>query len=93
MTAFTKDTQTDIGLLVTFIKHWARYQEKWIEAERGSIAEASFASDKHFYAARSYRICVKLGLNPVDTIGTPACQDAYEYDMRRMKEAEANNAA
>jgi len=79
--------------IVIFMMDWARQQDRWIASEPGSNEEAEAKEAKEFYASLAYRRCVKLGLNPVNIIGTPACQDANEYDRQIMKQVEAERAA
>ena len=93
MNTFTKAQQKNMSHVVTFMVAWSRHQAEWVAADVGSDAEAKAKEQKQFYASLSHRNCVKLGLNPVDIIGTPACQDANEYDRQIMKEVEAERAA
>lgn len=79
--------------IVVFMMDWARAQDRWIASEPGSDEDAKAKEDKELYASLAHRRCVKLGLNPVHVIGTPACQDANEYDRQIMKRAEAERAA
>jgi hypothetical protein len=72
---------------------WSRHQNAWLASPVGSYAEEKATEEKQFYASLAHRSCVNLGLNPVDIIGTPACQDANEYDRQIMKAVEAERAA
>ena len=93
MTTFTEDQQKHMSTIVTFMMAWMRHQDEWLAAPAGSDAEAKAAEQKQFYASLAHRRCIKLGANPIETIGTPACQDANEYDRQIMKAVEAERAA
>lgn len=85
--------ETKMKQIVTFMMEWTREQDRWIASDVGSGEEAKAKEAKEFYASLAYRRCVKLGLDPVNIIGTPACQDANEYDRQIMKQVEAERAA
>jgi len=93
MTTFTEEQQNHMSAIVTFMMVWMRAQDVWLAEPAGSDAEAKAVEDKQFYASIAYRRCVNLGLDPVHIIGTPACQDANEYDRQIMKAVEAERAA
>lgn len=93
MTTFTQDQQDHLSKIVTFMMTWSRHQNAWLASPVGSYAEEKATEEKQFYASLAHRSCVNLGLNPVDIIGTPACQDANEYDRQIMKAVEAERAA
>ena len=85
MTTFTEDQHKHMSGIVTFMMAWMRHQDEWLAAPAGSDAEAKAAGKKQFYASLAHRRCIKLGVKPIDTIGTPACFDANEYDRQIMK--------
>jgi hypothetical protein len=93
MTTFTEDQQKHMSAIVTFMMTWMRHQNVWLAAPAGSYAEEKAVEEKRFYASLAHRSCIKLGANPIETIGTPACQDANEYDRQIMKAVEAERAA
>ena len=93
MTTFTEDQQKHMSEIVTFMMTWKSHQDTWLASPSGSYAEEKATEEKQFYASLALRSCIKLGVNPVDIIGTPACQDANEYDRQIMKAVEAERAA
>lgn len=90
---FTQEQQDDLAEMVTFMTAWSRHQDTWLASPAGSYAAEKATEEKQFYASLAHRRCIQLGVNPIHIIGTPACQDANDYDRLIAKADEAIKTA